>query len=297
MIDDKVLLTESSLEDIADAIREKNGTENTYKPREMAGAIRALDTSTEWGEIGGTLSDQTDLKNALDAKQDTLTFDSTPTASSSNPVTSGGVYTALENKVDKETGKGLSTNDYTTADKDKLAGVAAGAEVNVIETIKVDGTALTPASKAVNIDLSGKKNVQSAVSDPTASGNALSFIDTISQNAQGVITATKKSVTTDATPTQSSTNPVQSGGVYSELSALNSSLSDINTALSGAASETTGQSILTTEMAINTTLNTLLTRLADAPTEEAGSLIVQDLVQGNLLLAHLAINIEESGVF
>ena len=154
-----------------------------------------------------------------------------------------------------------------------------------------------PRLGQLNTLLSNKKNTQSAVSDPTASGNALSFIDAISQNAQGVITATKKSVTTDATPTQSSTNPVQSGGVYSELSALNSSLSDINTALSGAASETTGQSILTTEMAINTNLNTLLTRLADAPTEEAGSLIVQDLVQGNLLLAHLAINIEESGVF
>ena len=31
----------------------------------------------------------------------------------------------------KETGKGLSTNDYTTADKNKLSGIAAGAEVNV----------------------------------------------------------------------------------------------------------------------------------------------------------------------
>jgi len=34
-------------------------------------------------------------------------------------------------KVDKITGKGLSTNDYTTPEKDKLAGIAAGAEVNV----------------------------------------------------------------------------------------------------------------------------------------------------------------------
>lgn len=64
---EKVLLTEGSLEDIADAIREKNGTENEYKPREMAPAIRALNTETEWGEIGGTLSDQTDLQNALDS--------------------------------------------------------------------------------------------------------------------------------------------------------------------------------------------------------------------------------------
>ena len=37
----------------------------------------------------------------------------------------------LDDKVDKETGKGLSTNDYTTAEKNKLAGIAAGAEVNV----------------------------------------------------------------------------------------------------------------------------------------------------------------------
>lgn len=34
-------------------------------------------------------------------------------------------------KVDKVTGKGLSTNDYTDDEKSKLAGIAAGAEVNV----------------------------------------------------------------------------------------------------------------------------------------------------------------------
>ena len=32
--------------------------------------------------------------------------------------------TALLGKVDKETGKGLSTNDYTTAEKNKLAGLS-----------------------------------------------------------------------------------------------------------------------------------------------------------------------------
>ena len=39
--------------------------------------------------------------------------------------------TIAGNKVDKVDGKGLSTNDYTTAEKNKLAGIAAGAEVNV----------------------------------------------------------------------------------------------------------------------------------------------------------------------
>lgn len=43
-------------------------------------------------------------------------------------------------------------------------------------------------------DISGKKNTQSAVSDPTASGTSLSFIDSITQDAQGVITPTKKTV-------------------------------------------------------------------------------------------------------
>ena len=36
-----------------------------------------------------------------------------------------------ESKVDKVEGKGLSTNDYTNADKNKLSGIAEGAEVNV----------------------------------------------------------------------------------------------------------------------------------------------------------------------
>ena len=37
------------------------------------------------------------IKQALDNKQNELTFDSTPTANSNNPVKSGGVYTAITN--------------------------------------------------------------------------------------------------------------------------------------------------------------------------------------------------------
>ena len=36
-----------------------------------------------------------------------------------------------DTKVDKEEGKGLSTNDYTTAEKTKLESIEAGAEVNI----------------------------------------------------------------------------------------------------------------------------------------------------------------------
>ena len=54
-------------------------------------------------------------------------------------------------KVDKVEGKGLSTNDYTDADKEKLAAIEAGAQKNVIEEIQVDGVKVAPADKVVNI--------------------------------------------------------------------------------------------------------------------------------------------------
>lgn len=37
----------------------------------------------------------------------------------------------LNEKVDKVDGKGLSTNDYTTEEKEKLTGIEAGAQVNI----------------------------------------------------------------------------------------------------------------------------------------------------------------------
>jgi len=45
--------------------------------------------------------------------------------------TNADLTAALNNKVDKVTGKQLSTEDYTTEEKNKLAGIVNGAEVNV----------------------------------------------------------------------------------------------------------------------------------------------------------------------
>lgn len=67
----------------------------------------------------------------------------------------------LNNKVDKVTGKGLSTNDLTATLKSHYDAAythststhaPTDAEANVIETVKVNGTALTVTDKAVNID-------------------------------------------------------------------------------------------------------------------------------------------------
>lgn len=44
------------------------------------------------------------------------------------------LQTDIKNKVDKVSGKGLSTNDYTTAEKNKLAGIAANANNYTLPT-------------------------------------------------------------------------------------------------------------------------------------------------------------------
>lgn len=51
--------------------------------------------------------------------------------SDANKPVSTATRTALNAKVDKVSGKQLSTNDYTTAEKNKLAGIESGAEKNV----------------------------------------------------------------------------------------------------------------------------------------------------------------------
>ena len=60
----------------------------------------------------------------------------------SNYYTKTETDTLIGGKVDKVTGKGLSTEDYTTAEKNKLSGIATGAEVNVqIDWNQSDSTA------------------------------------------------------------------------------------------------------------------------------------------------------------
>ena len=60
-----------------------------------------------------------------------VSVDSAIDGTSTNPVQNKVIKVALDDKVDKDGNKVLSTNDYTTSEKNKLAGIATGAEVNV----------------------------------------------------------------------------------------------------------------------------------------------------------------------
>lgn len=88
-----------------------------------------------------------------------------------------GSIGTIPNKVDKEEGKGLSENNYTTTEKNKLAGIAAGAQVNVLESVKVNGTALTATGKAVNIDLSAYAKKTDIASAYNYKGSKATFAD------------------------------------------------------------------------------------------------------------------------
>ena len=64
---------------------------------------------------------------------------------------------AIASKVDKVDGKGLSTNDYTTTEKNKLSGISSGAEVNqnAFSNIAVGSTTIAADGKTDTLTLSG----------------------------------------------------------------------------------------------------------------------------------------------
>ena len=62
------------------------------------------------------------VKSALDGKQDVLTFDSAPTENSLNPVTSGGVYAALQDQT---------TYELPVATSSILGGIKIGAGLEI----------------------------------------------------------------------------------------------------------------------------------------------------------------------
>ncbi|MBM7868889.1 hypothetical protein JOC70_000358 [Clostridium pascui] len=66
-----------------------------------------------------------------------------------------------DNKVDKVTGKGLSTNDYTTEEKNKLSGIASGAQTNqnAFSNVKVGTTILAADNATDTLELAAGTNI------------------------------------------------------------------------------------------------------------------------------------------
>lgn len=113
--------------------------------------------------------------------------------------TKAATIIALDLKVDKVDGMGLSQNSYTTTEKTKLSGVSTGAQVNALEEVKVNSVALTITDKSVNITVPANTNqltngsdfqngtqVQSAITSALSGITGISFEVVESLPATGV---------------------------------------------------------------------------------------------------------------
>lgn len=80
-----------------------------------------------------------------------------------------------EKFVAKVDGKGLSTNDFTDAAKTKLQGISEGAQVNIIESIIIDGNMQTVTNKSVELDLSAYAKATDVASAIVFKGSVESF--------------------------------------------------------------------------------------------------------------------------
>lgn len=121
--------TVNTFKELIDYAADHKGEYSTLSGEVQANktAIATLNgKDTDAGSVAKT------VKDAIDAAQATLQGN-------------------IDKKVDKVEGKGLSTNDYTTDEKTKLECIAPDAQVNVIEIVKVNGVALTPTDKAVDV--------------------------------------------------------------------------------------------------------------------------------------------------
>lgn len=92
-------------------------------------------------------------------------------------VSNSNLQVTLSGYVQTETGKSLSTNDYTTAEKSKLGGIETGAQVNKIENISIDGTIQTINSdtKVLVLDLSNYATKADVASVLKYKGSVQSF--------------------------------------------------------------------------------------------------------------------------
>lgn len=156
----------------------------------------------------------------------------------------GTVITAhqdISGKVDKVTGKGLSTNDYTTAEKNKLAGIAAGATANqgtITEIIMNSMTMGIEGSVNLGTVLTEHQDISGKVDKVSGKGLSTNDYTTTEKNklagiATGATKVTESTVSGWGFTKNTGTYSKPSGGIpKSDLaSAVQTSLGKADTAL------------------------------------------------------------------
>lgn len=155
-------------------------------------------------------SSSEDLEQALEDIENLKT--SLNSLSSSVSTNSNSITNLLQNKVDKESGKTLSSNDFTTQEKQKLAGIADNANNYVL-----------PSNVATISDI---PTTLASLSDDSTHRLTTDTEKTLWNSKQN-------SLTFDNAPTANSSNPVTSDGIKTALDSKLDSTSLADVATSG----------------------------------------------------------------
>lgn len=148
-----------------------------------------------------------------------------------------GLQDALDNKVTKVDGKGLSTNDYTTAEKTKLSGIAEGAQKNTITGVKGGSESAYRTGNvnitAANVGLGNVNNTSD--NDKPISAATQTALDTKQATITGAATTiTGNNLTASRALVSNSSGKVAVSAVTStELGYLDGVTSAIQTQLNG----------------------------------------------------------------
>ena len=88
----------------------------------------------------------------------------------------GNVQALLDSKVDKVSGKGLSTNDYTNEEKTKLAGIAQGATKVIVDSSLSNSSTNPVQNKVVAAQLQNLNNLVGSTSVANQINSALATV-------------------------------------------------------------------------------------------------------------------------
>ena len=199
-----------------------NGTLKSWPPTsyEKGDTYKVAEAGTYSGqacEIGDMLIAINDYNAASASNVDWTVVQNNITVSTNSSKKGYAAYYSNTNVIE---GIDLTTNDVDASGNTTVAVTSVTQDASGKITVKKatvsgstpsahthgnitnDGKIGTTANLAVVTTTGGTLATESlAVSDPTADGNSLTFIDTISQNSKGKITVTKKTVSTMRTAT------------------------------------------------------------------------------------------------
>lgn len=158
---------------------------------------------------------KTEVDTALAAKQNTLTFDNTPTENSTNPVTSGGIYTALQNVQP-------DLSNYYTKDEIDDGNITISAALNELhdekqDKLTFDSTPTEGSSNPVTSNGIVTYLLNNYYNNQWVDMHLLELQQAMNAAIAGIEENYQPLLEFDSTPTENSENPVTSGGIYNAL--------------------------------------------------------------------------------